>query len=125
MGEVVLICGGRDFTNVRFIEAMLTKELGGRELDYVVTGGARGADATADKVCEMNGVQRVIVPANWAGRGIKAGMERNALMLKLFPVTLVIAFPGGVGTAGMVRLARTQGIFTIEYVNTLSEPYRA
>lgn len=114
MGIKVLVCGGRDFCDETFVETRLLEILRDREVDLFITGGARGADAVADRVAERYGVQRVIVPANWNGRGKAAGMERNALMLKLFEPDLVIAFPGGVGTAGMLRISRAQGIHCIE-----------
>lgn len=117
MGIRVLVCGGRNFTAEAFIERKLLNILGARpKVDLFITGGAKGADQCADHVAEIHGVQRVIVPANWVGRDRAAGMERNKLMLDLFKPDLVIAFPGGAGTAGMVRIAQAAGIETIVVV---------
>jgi hypothetical protein len=54
------------------------------------------------------------VSAEWEKFGKKAGFIRNEKMLALGKPDLVVAFPGGVGTAMMVRLARKQGIRVIE-----------
>jgi len=50
----------------------------------------------------------------------RAGPERNAAMLGLGP-DLVVAFPGGSGTAGMVRLAKAAGVEVIECLASSDE----
>lgn len=49
-------------------------------------------------------------PANWLKYGRMAGAMRNQQMLDEEEVDLVVAFPGGKGTADMVRRARAAGI---------------
>jgi hypothetical protein len=56
-----------------------------------------------------------------AGQGLKqslvgrfSAMNRHAPLLKLANPDLVIAFPGGRGTANMVSLAKTAGIAVFE-----------
>lgn len=79
----------------------------------VIQGGARGADALAAKWADHNGVPLVTYPPLWS-RGRKAGPERNAFMLMDSRPDLVIAFPGGRGTADMVSRAKAAGIEVIE-----------
>jgi len=52
--------------------------------------------------------------ANWAGLGRKAGPIRNQEMLDQGRPNMVVAFPGGRGTADMVRRARGAGVEVIE-----------
>ena len=52
--------------------------------------------------------------ADWDGLGRKAGPIRNQRMLDDGKPDLGIAFPGGRGTADMVRRAREAGVETIQ-----------
>lgn len=120
--RIYLVCGGRDFKDEERITSELNKHLIQshkiNDLNYqdaiILTGGAPGADTLADGWAQAVGIQRVIIPANWNGSGKAAGMQRNQLMLDLMQPDLVIAFPGGTGTAGMVRIARAHGTMVIE-----------
>jgi hypothetical protein len=54
-------------------------------------------------------------PADWAKHGKAAGVIRNAHMLIDHKPKRVIAFPGGSGTADMIRRAKSvRGIEVIE-----------
>ena len=60
------------------------------------------------------GLPCTVFQADWAGLGRKAGPIRNKLMLDEGKPDLVVAFPGGRGTAHMTRIARGAGIEVIE-----------
>jgi aspartokinase-like uncharacterized kinase len=102
----VLICGGRDFADVAAIKRAMTEV----NPSFVITGGAKGADAIADKQAELRGIARVVYPANWTGDGHAAGPIRNQRMIDHGRPDLVVAFAGGKGTADMVRRALAAGI---------------
>jgi len=91
----VLFCGGRDFAD----KDAITKAFDAVMPSFVVTGGASGADALADKEAERRGIPRAIFPANWKGEKNKAGPIRNGRMLSYMNPDLVVAFPRGGGTA--------------------------
>jgi len=76
----------------------------------LVTGDARGADALARSWALVYGVPHRCYVAHWEKHGKAAGPLRNQRMLDENPVDLVIAFPGGAGTADMVRRAEAAGI---------------
>lgn len=111
----VLICGGRDLVNrVAFGHAMsIFIQCHGRPR-MVIHGAAGGADTMAGEWAREEGIQVVAVPANWKGEGKSAGPKRNQLMLDLLEPDIVVAFPGGTGTADMVRRAKEAGIFIFE-----------
>ena len=67
---------------------------------------ARGADRFAQEWANANGVAWIVYDANWTKHGRAAGPIRNQQMLDEGRPTLVVAFPGGRGTADMVRRAR-------------------
>jgi len=52
--------------------------------------------------------------ANWRTHGKAAGPIRNQQMLDEGRPHLVVAFPGGTGTADMVRRAKAAGVPVME-----------
>ncbi len=107
------VCGGRNFDN-RHLLARTMMDLGVDSFDVVVQGGANGADRLAKEWHESNnsGVA-ITVHANWNHQGKAAGFKRNGVIAAL-PLTFLVAFPGGNGTANMVALAKRRGIDVIE-----------
>ncbi len=102
----VLVCGGRDYKDLKVIWGTLDVLLGElRQIDLLITGGANGADDIADKWAEKRGIPRVVFPANWEGERKSAGARRNARMLEIGKPHLVLAFPGGRGTENMIAVA--------------------
>jgi predicted Rossmann-fold nucleotide-binding protein len=102
----VLVCGGRNYADRETVYAELAK----LDPDVVIEGGALGADKLAFDWARLNGRGSVTHEADWAKLGAKAGPIRNAEMLRLSEPDMVLAFPGGRGTADMVRRAEKAGI---------------
>lgn len=108
----VLICGGRNFNNWKYVSSELDK-LGLVPLaDLIIHGGARGADAAADVYARDRSIACLRMPADWS-QGKSAGILRNRCMLTYGP-DLVVAFPGGPGTADMVAISKKAGIEVLE-----------
>jgi hypothetical protein len=102
----VLVCGGRDFSDGRLVLSVLSRVRPG----LVIEGGARGADSLARWAAERLGVPVREFPADWARFGRRAGVVRNEQMLVEGRPSVVVAFPGGRGTADMVRRALAAGV---------------
>ena len=85
-----------------------------RTIDVLIEGDAPGADRLAGHWAQRNGVTSVKYPADWGTHGKRAGPLRNLRMLREGKPELVVAFPGGAGTAHMVQLARGAGVEVIE-----------
>ena len=105
----ILVCGGRDYSDVGHVERVLD-ELASRPF-ILIHGGALGADKIAADFCKSRGYAVAQVDANWLAHGRAAGPIRNRWMLALNP-DLVVAFPGGRGTADMAEAAEMAGIET-------------
>jgi ABC-type sugar transport system substrate-binding protein len=75
----------------------------------LINGGCHGADQLARNWAKKFGVTQETYPADWS-KGRIAGPIRNQEMIDRGKPDLVIAFPGGKGTADMVRRAREAGI---------------
>lgn len=80
----------------------------------IIHGGATGADSAAGDFAAVNFCVEEIFQANWKRYGQRAGYVRNKKMLDQGRPDLVVAFPGGKGTAMMVKLAKTAGVRVIE-----------
>ena len=105
----VLVCGGRDFSNTPLLYNVLDNLYKTEIVDCIIEGDARGADRIAGYWAKKNRVDLLLFPANW-NLGKSAGFIRNKQMLEEGKPDLVIAFPGGKGTANMVKLAKEAGI---------------
>lgn len=116
----VLVCGGRDFGDRDLLWRTLDGVFPISEPDaygnYLPVGtlihGAcpTGADNLADQYAVTNWLQMETYPADWSAHGRSAGPIRNQRMLDEGRPDMVIAFPGGRGTADMVRRATLAGI---------------
>lgn len=121
----MLVCGGRSFglaggskpfeaadAERALLKRVLDTLVSGR--DTVLHGAARGADTLAAEWCsgdrDIARVPCVAFPADWTAHGKAAGAIRNQRMLDDGEPHIVIAFPGGRGTADMVRRARKAGV---------------
>jgi hypothetical protein len=104
-----LVCGGRDYEDKPFLWSVLDG-IGPPAISEVISGMAAGADTYAAEWAKVRGLPLYAFPADWQKHGCAAGPIRNQQMLDEGKPDLVIAFPGGRGTADMVRRARKTGI---------------
>lgn len=110
----MLVCGGRDYANYEALERVLGSMHRLEPIDHLIHGGATGADYLADRWADKNHVPRTIILAEWKKYGRAAGPRRNQRLLDEGRPDLVVAFPGGKGTADMVRRARAAGVNVVE-----------
>lgn len=112
----VLVCGGRDFTDADLMWDELFCFLDKHKYPEltIISGMAKGADSLAADWAKQYGVNLEEYHADWEKHGRAAGPIRNQQMLDEGKPNLVIAFPGGRGTAHMVKIAKAKGIEVIE-----------
>lgn len=106
----VLVCGGRDFDDFNSVNEELTYIAGDVGIDLIMHGGATGADRLAGEWADLTNTAKMIFPANWGKYRKAAGPLRNQQMLDDGKPDLVVAFPGGAGTADMVRRAKAASV---------------
>jgi hypothetical protein len=73
-----------------------------------------GADLGAFLWAVQNSKKIKTYEAEWSKYGRAAGPIRNRRMIEEGKPNLVVAFPGGAGTANMTKLAREAGIKVIQ-----------
>ena len=122
-GCVLVVTGGRDFRPWVGCDAQVRSVLHHVGPVAMFEGEATGADRYAAGAARALNIPVHTVPALWSHEGRKAGPVRNARMLQWavllgaelrLPVRL-LAFPGGVGTANMVKRARARGLDVIDF----------
>jgi len=109
-----IVTGGRDYADAAAVQRELDHLALAEGLTEIAHGGARGADQLAGDWACANRLPCFVYPAEWKRLGRGAGPKRNAEMLRHFAPDVVIAFPGGRGTADMVARARKAGVRVIE-----------
>ncbi len=117
----LLVCGGRFYGVGRTSIAKAEQDYLVKVLDdlhaatpvsMLISGDCSGADRLAQEWAQRMSIPTMIFPADWS-LGKKAGPIRNARMLVEGQPDLVMAFPGGVGTDSMVRLAKAAKVGVI------------
>lgn len=106
----VLVCGGRDYTDREALYGALDQLHRQHGFTLVITGGALGADTLATQWARARDIPTDVYKADWIGLGREAGPIRNKRMLHEGRPDLVVAFPGGKGTANLVGQARDHGV---------------
>lgn len=123
-----LICGGRYYddrdTVFRFLDLLHAEY----SFSALIEGGASGADELGRDWARARSVPVETYSADWATHGRAAGPIRNAQMLSDGKPDVVVAFPGGKGTADMLRKAQDAGLRTVRVngsddVRQLGETY--
>jgi hypothetical protein len=106
----LLVCGGRYYRGYALLSSVLDDINHRTPITQLIHGGAVGADQLAFRwAAERNVFQRVFY-AQWALIGRGAGPLRNQQMLREGKPDQVLAFPGGRGTAHMMRIAKKAGV---------------
>lgn len=97
----VLVCGGRDYSDWKKVYDTLDA----LPVTILIHGGASGADALASDWAASRLRPCMSYHADWSKHGRAAGPIRNQEMIDDAKPGLVVAFPGGRGTADLIRRA--------------------
>lgn len=111
----ILVCGGRDFNErerVRWALSYQQDQYG--PFTCVINGGATGADELGAEWGRDYHIPVQTYRADWKAFGKFAGPLRNQRMIDEGKPDLIIAFPGGRGTADMVSKAKKAGIRVVK-----------
>jgi hypothetical protein len=119
----LLVCGGRDFSDVKLAHEKITKAIGTIFMTppTIIHGGAKGADTIAGEYAKINGFPCEVYEADWAAHGRAAGPIRNRQMIVEGRPHAVLALHGGRGTQNMIKQAISAGL-TVWVVNKKETP---
>lgn len=110
----VLVCGGRDFNNWPLLRKTLNDIHLAVSITVIINGVASGADSGSTLWARTWKIPQAHYHAQWKKYGKPAGRLRNIEMLAESQPDLVVAFPGGRGTAHMVEIAQAAGVRVIQ-----------
>lgn len=111
----VLICGGRNFNDIDAVYTELDRIHCLTPITCIIEGGSNGADYLASRWSAARDIRgHARFRADWGLYGKRAGPIRNERMLTEGKPNIVVAFPGGRGTADMVSRAKKAGVEVIE-----------
>lgn len=118
----IIVCGGRDYHDKDRLFAVLDELHAKTPIEVVVHGNAAGVDRLSGVWAHLRNVRCWPVAAEWSRFGKSAGPRRNQKMLGLRPA-MVVTFPGGAGTADMVKRARKAGVRVMAVDEAISSTF--
>lgn len=107
---IVLVTGGRNYGDQSKVFSTLDAIDRETKITFVIQGGATGADKHARLWAAARGRASATFHAHFVPMGSKAGPLRNGWMILYGQPELVVAFPGGKGTADMTEQANHNSI---------------
>lgn len=112
----VLVCGGRDFLDQKFLNSELDRLHARHQFSCLIEGEQRGADIMARTWAIWRAVLYRPFPAMWGVGGQNAGPTRNRQMIVEGLPDLIVAFDtGGPGTSNMLKQARKAGFVPVVF----------
>ncbi len=110
----IVVTGGRAYKDVLKFDSILNQF----RINTIFVGDCpTGADLFARTYARMKDIHFITFNADWDKHGKAAGPIRNKQMLEAAGKdTLVIAFPGGRGTANTVNTAKELGMMVLQVV---------
>jgi len=113
----LIVSGGRDFVDVPLLWRTLDELAAESAIELLIegasdqiTGPYKGADYWAHQWALARQVPCLRQPAKWGEHGKAAGPIRNGEMIKQYQMDYLLAFPGGRGTADMIKQAERAGL---------------
>lgn len=114
----LLICGGRNFIDVEYAIPRFQQLHQKTPVSVLICGMAAGGDMIGYAWASELGIpieEYPVLKEDWRRHGKAAGTIRNFKMRDQGKPNIVLALPGGNGTAHMCRIVREIGIEPIEY----------
>lgn len=106
----IVVTGGRDYRDAATVARALAAVHRKHGIDLLIQGGADGADRLCAEWGWNNQIPVGTYNPDWKTYGKGAGHIRNQRMIDEGRPDAVVAFPGGRGTADMVRRCQAAGL---------------
>ncbi len=113
----IAIVGGRDFNDYELLTTKLNEFKNEKCIDYIISGGAKGADTLAERFASENNLDILVFKPDYKKYGRGATIVRNTQIIENADV--VFAFWNGVskGTYDSIKKAKKLGknLFIVNY----------
>ena len=104
----VIIAGSRSINTMEIVEQAI--QTSGFTLAEIVSGGAKGVDALAERYAEKHALPIKIYPIGCDQYGRVAGLIRNAQMVDYADALIAVWDGQSAGTAHMIQSARDKNL---------------
>jgi hypothetical protein len=101
-----IVCGGRDYSDSKYLEEVMDLCKGWWNLTCIITGGTKEVDSLAHIWALKRGLATEVHMVDWDTYDKPAAMIRNREMLTIGLPNVVIAFPGTTDTENMINISR-------------------
>jgi len=99
------VVGGRDFNNWELLVSEINRLRTLYPIDQLISGGASGADAFAERYAELAKLPIKVLPADWKSHGRAAGPIRNKQIIELSDAVLAFWDGSSPGTKSSIDWA--------------------
>ncbi len=103
------VIGSRSFCDYTWLEQCLLRSFRVSDIEAVISGGARGADALAARFAFCHDLPLVTLRADWKTHGKKAGPIRNTEIVAQADVLAAFWDGSSAGTRDSIAKARAAG----------------
>ena len=103
------VIGSRSFNNYAWLEQCLLHSFCVADIEAVISGGARGADALAARFAYCHNLPLITLRADWKTHGRKAGPIRNSEIVAQADVIVAFWDGSSAGTRDSIAKARAAG----------------
>jgi predicted Rossmann fold nucleotide-binding protein DprA/Smf involved in DNA uptake len=103
------IIGSRLFSNYEFIKSKVLENFDVKNIDTIVSGGARGVDTLGEQFADEFDIQKDIAKPDWDKYGKGAAFIRNQEIVDLSDVLIAFPIKSSGGTWDSVRKAQKAG----------------
>ena len=100
------IVGSRNFNNYELLCSFIEDKFNLNDIDTIVSGGAKGADALAERFAKDHNLVLSVKKADWSRYGKAAGPMRNRLIVSEADAVVAFPSPTSKGTLNSMDLAR-------------------
>jgi hypothetical protein len=109
----LIVAGSRTITDEEYVHRLIYLwDSTVAPITEIVSGGAAGVDRLGESYAKAFGVPLVVMPAEWAKYGRKAGIMRNLDMARYADGLLAVWDGTSKGTGNMIDTARRMGLIT-------------
>lgn len=103
------IVGTRDYQDYAFFRKQVALFLTDRRPELIISGGAPGIDALAERYAREENIPLQVFPADWKQYGKSAGPRRNTEIVAVATHVLALPSSSSVGTYDTIRKAERAG----------------
>lgn len=102
----IAVVGSRSFNDFELLEKIILENFELKDIEYIVSGGAKGADTMAERFAEKYKIKTIVFIPEWNRYSRGAGFIRNEKIVDNSDFVVVLWNGKSKGTLSSINLAR-------------------